>query len=344
MSALAGAPSRALRALFLLVAAGLVAAACGPDVAGSSGQGNDADGRRLQYVLVPHPDDEYQGWALVAERSETYPVFILLTHGERTVMCDGRGFHPEHGERAPQPQPFVADDRARCAAQRLDTWHAFLDAMAALDDTLDVPGEEATITGAPPEDGPAPSHPDRPDPPLDFSLRVGVDSARAVFDLGDGDLEAYEVAWALETVRAERSRLPVTAEGDAVGAAFSNPAGLEDCVAYPHPDHAAVVDALWETDFGLPGAQYGRVCATDPRAAVVEAVPAELHEAVWGVDPPPVDPHANPDATRTGVAQEVYGWLAFTFSDPQVHRYWEVGPEAATIFSREQAFFAAHGD
>jgi hypothetical protein len=340
MSAPAGAPSRALRALLLLVAAGVVAAACGPGGPVAS----EGGARVLQYVLVPHPDDEYQGWALVGGRPETYPVFILLTHGERTVMCDGRGFHPEHGERAPQPQPFVADDPARCAAQRLDTWHAFLDAMAELDDTLDVPGEGETVTGAPLEDGPPPAHPDRADPPLEFDLRVGVDSARAVFDLGDGDLGPDEVAWALTAVRAERERFPVTAEGGAVGAAFSNPAGLEACVAYPHPDHAAVIDALWETDFGLPGAQYGRVCATDPRAEIVEAVPEALHTAVWGVDPPPVDPHANPNATRTGVAQTVYGWLAFTFSDPQVHRYWEVGSEAETIFSREQAFFAAHGD
>lgn len=125
----------------VLVAAGLLAACA---VGG--------DDRELQYVVVPHPDDEYQGWGLVTGRDDTYPVFVLLTKGELSQACDGSAFQPEYGERAPQPQPFVGDDPERCAAQRVDAWHVFLDGMAELEgwgpDTADAVTRTGVVAAA----------------------------------------------------------------------------------------------------------------------------------------------------------------------------------------------------
>ena len=296
-----------------------------------------APDRELQYVVVPHPDDEYQAWSLVAERPETYPVFVLLTRGERTALCDGRAFQPEHGERPPQPQPFDPDDEERCAAQRVDAWHAFLDGMADLDDTLDVPEEVGTFEGEAPAGAAAPDS-------TRFDLHVGDDSARVVFDLGDGQLRADEVTWAIQATRELRGEhFATTAEGDVVGAAFAN-TGLPDCVAYDHPDHVAVHDALGATDQETGGAQLARTCESDPDASVLAEVDEELHDAVWNVSPGNADPAGNPAVQREGVAQRVYGWLAFSFTDGGQHTYWALGDDDTTAFSRRQAFRSAFDD
>src|SRR4028119_1190617 len=61
---------------------------------------------RIVYVVVPHPDDEFAGGSLVQDRPTPYPVFVLCTHGERTVAADGHAHQPELGEWTPPPQPW----------------------------------------------------------------------------------------------------------------------------------------------------------------------------------------------------------------------------------------------
>src|SRR5437660_1693493 len=55
--------------------------------AGKGGQSS----LRIRYVVTPHPDNELESWALVANDSGHYIVFVLFTHGEETSFCDGHG-------------------------------------------------------------------------------------------------------------------------------------------------------------------------------------------------------------------------------------------------------------
>jgi hypothetical protein len=263
---------------------------------------------QIQYVLIPHPDDEFSAWSLIQRAADNYPVFILLTRGERTAYCDLHGLQAQLGERPPQG--------ATCPERRLDAWHTFLDGMAALDDQLDVPGSVGPVGGC--------------------DLRVGDATARAVFDLGDGVLTPDRVTAALQEVRSLRfSHFPLQNEYGAIGAAYWN-REYAGAVTYQHPDHRAVHVALWSVDQGLRGPQWGRTARTDPDAAFrgrTNLVDPDIYEAAMGVDPPPIDPAGNPGARRVGLFQRCYGWL--------VDGYWAGGElDASAIFSRSQTFWA----
>lgn len=288
----------------------------------------EAPERRIRYVVVPHPDDEFSAWSFVGGRGDHYVVFVLLTRGEDTRFCDGHGFQPTYGEREPHPAGWPGRRTAACAAKRLDAFGAFLDRMAELDPSLDVPGPPVTLRGAP---GPGGFVPTRPAgvgrvPATEFQLAVGARTARALFDLGDGDLTAEEVTWAIQAVRAVRDRFPVSAEDDVVGAAYRN-AGYPDAVVYDHPDHRAVHQALYGTDQGTPGPQWGRTVATDPERAESLSVPDALYCQVLCVSP-----YNSRGAWRVGALQWAYGWLA--------DDYWSADPaKGSSVFSRSQDFW-----
>ncbi len=91
----------------------------------------------LDYVDVPHPDDELEAWSLLEDRPDQYPVFVLCTHGEATVYADGRGFQPQLGERTPQPQPWGPPGSTTVRRQRLSSFTAFLDEASLLDPALE---------------------------------------------------------------------------------------------------------------------------------------------------------------------------------------------------------------
>ena len=153
---------------------------------------------RIVYVVVPHPDDELEAWSLLEDRPGQYPVFVLCTHGEQTVYADGQGHQPELGERTPLPQPWGGRGSPTVRAQRLDSFSAFLDGVAALDSHLDA----ALVDHGVLDDGPSP-----------FRLSVGERSARVVFDGGDGRLTPGFVTAALQRTRAlRRTHLPVQQE------------------------------------------------------------------------------------------------------------------------------------
>lgn len=255
--------------------------------------------QQLQYVLVPHPDDEFQAWSLIEGAAHNYPVFILLTHGEGTGLADGRALETGLSERVPQPQPFHGKGSLFVRAQRLDSWHAFLDAMAAIDPTLDVPRFHGHLTAtSPPPPGPAGRS-------GGFDLFIGERTARVVLDLGDGSLDQAAVAWALRTVREQvRPLLPVQQELGVVGAAYYN--ASHPGPGYTHGDHRAVHLALWHVDFGLPGPQWCRTAHADPdvegTGGRTSSVSPAGYAAAMGL---------GPDGTRTGRYQWAYGWLAF---------------------------------
>jgi len=277
---------------------------------------------QITYVVVPHPDDEFSAWALVEALPGDYLVFILCTQGEQTAMGDGHGLEARFGEIVPQPQPFTGKGTANLKAQRVYSWHGFLDTMAASDPHLASPVSLGTL----------PSHVGS------FDLRVGASTARAVFDLGDGQLTPEAVTGAIQAVRNVRERFEVATEHAVIGAAYYN-AQYPDAVVYTHPDHRAVHVALWGTDQGTPGPQWGRTAHTDPDAAArgrTDIIDAATYGTAMSVDPPPVDPATNPTAMRTGAVQRWYGWLAF-----EIGGYWpgDTGSTMSAPFNRSQTFW-----
>lgn len=291
----------------------------------SDGQAQDRDDAPLRtaktgivYVVVPHPDDEFEAWALLEDRADVYPVFVLCTHGERTGMADGRGAQPELGELLPpggETGQWGEPGSALLRAQRLASFDAFLHAMGVLDPHLA---------------GPLVDHGELSDGPSPFRLAVGERSARVVFDGGDGSLTAAFVSAALQRTRALRTtHLPLTSERAVVGAAYSNTAVAG--VRYAHRDHRAVHEALWRTDSGA-GPQWCRTATADPdvlrTGGRTAFVTPETYSAVMGIAP---------DGLRTGLLQRHYGWLGPASG-------WARGEtDATTMFSRRQSFWRRFG-
>lgn len=292
---------------------------------------------KIRYVVSPHPDDDFSGWGMVANDTSHYLVFIVATRGEETSFCDGRGLQEDYGERTPQPQPFTGRLTPNCEAQRIDSWHAFLDGMVAVNDNLDVPVSAGSQDGGISWDvTPARCHGGSCRISSEFDLHVGKKTARLVFDLGDGDLTPAEVTWAIQTARRIRSSsLPVTAADDIVGASYFNSSDAAYYL-YDHGDHKAVRDALWDTDQKVPGPQWGRTVPSDPSRAVTVEIDDETYCAAMCVTPPPIDPDKNPTARRTGVFQRSFGWLAFTSNT-----YWPASQQPDVfLFSKSQDFWS----
>jgi LmbE family N-acetylglucosaminyl deacetylase len=277
----------------------------------------DASGKtQIVYVVVPHPDDEFGAWSLLERSAANYPVFLVCTHGERTVAADGSAHQPELGEWTPPPQPWGGPGSDTVRQQRLASFDAFLDAMAGLDPYLDRDLVD---------------HGELSDGPSAFRLQVGARSARVVFDGGDRALTPEFVTAALQRTRALReTHLPLQREHAVVGAAYHST--VAGSVRYTHPDHRAVHEALWHTDQGLPGPQWCRTGTADPDVARTggrtDYVTRETYEAVMGLAP---------DGRRTGLFQVVYGWLG-------PRGGWPAGETDRTaIFSRRQSFWRRFG-
>ena len=70
---------------------------------------------KIRYIVLPHPDDEFEAWSMVAGDTTHYIVFILLTRGEYSRYCDGSGIselQANRAERYPEPQPFTGAGNA----------------------------------------------------------------------------------------------------------------------------------------------------------------------------------------------------------------------------------------
>ena len=271
---------------------------------------------QIVYVVVPHPDDEFQAWALIERSADNYPVFVLCTHGESTGMADGRAHQPELGEWTPPPQPWGGPGSDTVRAQRVASFSAFLDGMAGVDRYLD---RELLDRG------------ELTDGPSAFRVHVGRRSARVVFDGGDGRLTPEFVTAAVQRTRALRStHLPVQEEDFVVGAAYLST--VPGSVRYAHPDHRAVHLALWHTDQGVPGPQWCRTATADPdvlrTGGRTERVSAPTYESVMGIAP---------DGQRTGLLQVFYGWLGPPGG-------WPAGEtDATSMWSRRQSFWRRFG-
>jgi hypothetical protein len=265
----------------------------------------------LRYYVIPHADDEVESWSLLERDTDHYPVLMLMTHGEQSQFCNGSGFDANTNERLPQPQPFSNAPSAgrwtqTCGDERIDAWHFFLDEIAkegrshlgTVSYVGHFTGEIQTGDTSPTRcDSMTPT--ENCHPSQEFDVWVGPRSARVVFDLGDGDVRPEEVIWAVRTVQRHLNLFPIQTEDDVVAAGYANKVifwGLP----YTHPDHEAIHEAIFKTDLGTPGPQWGRTSAGDPDSVLSLAISGFAYNAMFEVD----------GDRRVGAHTVAYGWLA----------------------------------
>jgi hypothetical protein len=262
--------------------------------------------KRLQYVVIPHPDDEFSAWALIEKSSGNYPVFLVLTRGERTRYCapDGKAALQTHlGEYSPSPYPYVGRRTNNCEQARINSWQRFLNDMAGVDPALSY---DPPYAGSFPEG---------------FEVWADEKSARVSFDLGDGSLTPQKVTQTIQIVRSKRAQLfPDLPEYGVIGSAYHNPHDRR-CVMNNHPDHRAVAVALFSIDQGTPGPQWGRTCHYDPDVSRIDHVDNDTYDYAM---------HVDADGYRRGFFQRSYGWLADV---------WPQGEDDTTVWSQDQAFW-----
>ncbi|MGH8884099.1 MAG: hypothetical protein ACRDYX_02765 [Egibacteraceae bacterium] len=297
-------------ALFLSVACGQLASAQSSTTVAK---------KRLQYIVIPHPDDEFSAWALIEKSAGNYPIFILLTGGEATRYCGPGGeasLQTHLGEYSPSPYPYVGRRTSQCEQARVNSWQRFLNDMAGVDPYLSYrPPYKGAFVGS------GFTLPPTTVRSAEFKVWADDKSARVSFDLGDGHLTPEKVTWAIQTVRSKRSELfPNLPEYGVVDSAYFNTDDSR-CVMYGHSDHRAVAEALFATDQGTPGPQWGRTCRYDPRVRRIDQVDDDTYEHAMYVDG---------HGYRHGFFQRAYGWLADV---------WSQGEDATTIWSRDQAFW-----
>lgn len=267
------------------------------------------------YVVLPHPDDEFQAWSLLEHRPDRYEVLIALTHGEQSAYCrpDLPGYRPGI-EPAPSPLP-TGQGEPSCDEARLTSFRGFVEDMARADDSLPGSFTDLGTRGPFPTGGVALCRDDGDVPCRSVATaRVWRDDrgrgALVVFDLGDGDLTAEEVGWALRTVRDQGPALGLgdaPPAGDVVGAYASVPG---DGFPYPHPDHLAVRQALTEVDLGM-GRQRGATSRGDPGVALVRDVGEASARTAFG---------RTDDGRAAGAHDRWYGWL-WVQDDPPADAY-----------------------
>lgn len=241
----------------------------------------------ITYVLLPHPDDEFQVWSQIENREGDYTVFILMTRGEESTYCNshfGGGVWTKV-----------------CANKRVVSWLHFMRKMGAVDQALPsrwARSSEEVRVAAP--DSVAVERVNGERKVVDKDAQVWLDldgrGAMVAFDLGDGDLTRAEAEWAAGAVINDPTSfgLPDLPPGRVLGAYWYD-GETPGCAQYPHDDHRAVAQAI------LSGELKGRehlvaTCGLDPDVAIAvrSDVSQEAATAVFGSE---------------GAFPEHYGWL-----------------------------------
>ncbi len=290
-----------------------------------------AEPTRLQLVVSPHPDDELEAWSQVDRSPDVYTVWLTMTRGEATAHCDPDVHTAEldvrAGEIPPSPPPEGAGT-ASCVDARMASWTTFLRlAWPAPVEEEDQAGDDVPSRST----APAPQRLDLPDQPAgdgteasDVPTRDGrpspgalawVEPAMAMIalDAGDGQVSEDDVARGVRAVLAQRGRLlPDLPLARVVAAAYTG--SLPDA-PYDHPDHLAVTEALLERSLTQALApQDGTFVVTgthDPRATLTSEVDRAEYRRLMGLGPAVTGDDGSPSPQRLGLAQRVYGWLAF---------------------------------
>lgn len=276
--------------------------------------------RQINYVVFAHPDDEYASWSLIAKASDNYPVFLMLTRGEQSGYCPGPAFNS--GEERYSPYLPAAKGSPNCITARINSFHLFLRGMAQLDSALEDPpyiGPRTGVSGYG-------TVSDR-----GYLLHAGSKAALLIFNLGDSSLQENEVVWALRSAQQARQNgdLPSLPEYAVIAASYSNFVTYGDpryppppgCGKYEHLDHRAVHTAVYNTDFGTAGPQWGATALCDPDPGRTSKIDLGTHDHAF---------EKYPSSTNLGVWQRQYGWLFggypgyYTFTDRYLQqRHWQ---------------------
>lgn len=295
-----------------------------------------AAAKKVVYIAIPHPDDEFEAAAQYSDTPDEFKVFVLMTRGESTYHCEPAGYRLSLlAGVAPAAVAPLGIRTASCEKARLASWTGYFAAMSAADRTL--PGDfSAPVTTRPfPTRGVQLTREARAleqgapgatsQPFTDTTAQVWIDKqGRGVlidFDLGDGNLTAARVSWAMRTVLDNRPEFgidPTLADIGVVGA-YSNMAA-RGCFIYRHRDHAALANALRNVDFGLRRQQVA-TCRTDPDATATRTVAADELKAAY------------PPDGSSGAFAANYGWL----ETPVISR-----TDQSSLFMGVQTFDVRH--
>lgn len=233
--------------------------------------------KQISYIALPHPDDEFQAWSLLEHTPENYKVFILMTHGEQTRYCDQDALGISHGGKWSD----------QCERDRVGSFVKFFHQMSLSDSTIPGDFEYLGFKGPFPANGVQLQRTDEGAPyAASTQPEVYIDrhnrGALVIFNLGDGDLTPQEVSWAIRTVKNNRENLGIdsTLPNYNLLGSYANKS-YEGCFVYSHPDHLAVHDALYNTNFEL-NYQAGATCASDPDAMISKSVTPESASAAFG--------------------------------------------------------------
>lgn len=286
----------------------------------------------VSYVAIPHPDDEMQAWSLIENTPDTFKVFVIFTRGEATAYCAEPAHDPRTGELPPVPLP-EGKHSPSCEAARKEAFFGFLTAMADDDPSLPASFVYEGVQGPFDRRGYRLCRFDGDDCVSDRTAEVYSSSRGSIawFNLGDADLTAEEVEWALTTVRDNAAAFGIDTSLESrslIGASYWNHSHPE-CASYAHDDHRAVHEALWDTDFAV-GYQAAATCAADPRASVERHVSMTSFDTAFRVS----------GEQRIGAHPVHYGWLA-----ADAPGYWPGDYEGQDkVFHRKQSFWVRFGE
>lgn len=271
-------------------------------------------------AVMPHPDDEFQFWSVIEDRPDEYKIFVSLTRGEETRFCETerleQSLQEELGEIPPNPVPR-GRATASCQEAQANSLLGFLTEMSRTDRTI--PGNFGVREDVDAGEAEGGSFGD------EVWLWRDLDDRGAVlmFDLGDGQLTEATVRWAIERVLAQREtwNLAPTVPVRSIVGAFSNYES-DLCYTYPHVDHLAVEQALYNHDFGV-GPQLGATCLRDPRRSFTAVVSASSIKAAF---------ERGVEGQRIGAHTRHYGWL---HNDAYPLAKWR----QSSLFHRVQSFW-----
>lgn len=294
-----------------------------------------ADPTQLNFVVMPHPDDEFSQWGMVGASAADYKVFLFMTRGEASGFCEASGGIPSYqGPGSPggnQPDLWEINPLGtgqylwwgkwdqQCIDARVASTVHFLNDKAASDPSLPSgfyhQANYSQLCTTNTVAGLAPQRDDNGQAIVSRGADVYTSAngkGKAIFfHLGDGDLKKEEVRWAIECVKSKLGTLgiPSLPYSKTVGS-FRN-ASYSNCRYYDHPDHAAVHAALWQWDMNV-GPQHARTCSTDPDASVSRTISVSEHNHALEVYPSP--------EYRIGKLQRNYGWLTASHwtNEPQI--------------------------
>lgn len=138
-----------------------------------------------------------------------------------------------------------------------------------------------------------------------YLLHAGSKAALLVFNLGDSSLAENEVVWAIRSAQDAKRRgdLPNLPEYAVVAASYRNAVNYGDpdppgCRVYNHPDHHMVHRAVWFTDFGVTGPQWGATAMCNSAFGRTDTVDFDTHDFAF-----------RQDSRNLGAYQRSYGWL-----------------------------------